>query len=248
MTIPSITSVRNKGNVMIALLVADTDSSSAALEQHIRPLGFDIIRYRSPVKALDNFEEIVPEAVFIDTSDFPRHWKTLVQFIRADTGKDQTIIVLLTGERFTATDADKAVKLGVQAVIDASVPSKEEEQRLSALFARYRAIETSAESLYSGPVLSNSVFLFTNPETGMIITGKIDALSPTQLRFRPDAPSTTSNLNAGTILENCSLKTGAAVSEVSCGVTRNNFVLTLEFSRTPADFTKTISDFIGGKE
>ena len=96
---------------MIALLISDTDIFVDRLEQTVAPCGFDIIRYRSAVKALDNIDEIHPHAVFISASDFPRHWKTLVQFIRADTTRDETVIILLINDRFSNDDADKAIHI-----------------------------------------------------------------------------------------------------------------------------------------
>ena len=102
---------------MKALLIADTDASVMSLTRHIKPYGFDIIRYRSAVKAIENLEEIEPDAVFISAVDFPRHWKTLTQFMRADAKRDDTLIVLITDARFSADDADKAAHLGVQAII-----------------------------------------------------------------------------------------------------------------------------------
>jgi DNA-binding response OmpR family regulator len=56
---------------MIALLVADTDLSVRSIEDTIEPYGFDVVRYRSPVKALDNIDELSPDAVFISTGISP---------------------------------------------------------------------------------------------------------------------------------------------------------------------------------
>jgi hypothetical protein len=42
----------------------------------------DCIRYSSPLKALDNIDEITPDKIIINTIDFPRQWKVIAAFLR----------------------------------------------------------------------------------------------------------------------------------------------------------------------
>ena len=44
---------------MKALLLIDNDRAADLARFYLRPLGFEPIRYRSPLKALDNLDEIV---------------------------------------------------------------------------------------------------------------------------------------------------------------------------------------------
>lgn len=212
---------------MKALLVADTDSSVRKLSEYIRPYGFDVIRYRSAVKALDNIEEIRPDAVFISTGDFPRHWKTLVQFIRADTAKDESVIVLLVNDRFTSDDADKAVHIGVQAIVNESLSGPEDEQQLLKVFSRYRHLGTDA-SYSKQRSFEKAVFLFTNPVSDTIITGKVEDLSASEIVFKPDAPSMTSDLTIGENIGQCSLKLDETILSPKCRVLKNGYLLVLE--------------------
>ena len=85
---------------MKALLLIESDRIANIARFYLRPLGFETIRYRNPVKALDNLEEIDPEAVIMSARDFPRHWKAIAQTIRAEKGKDGCVIVLLKGDSF----------------------------------------------------------------------------------------------------------------------------------------------------
>ena len=229
---------------MIAMLVADSDTSVEALSRSLRPYGFEVVRYRSAVKALDNICEIGPDAVFVSASDFPRHWKVISQFIRSDTDRDRTIIVLLTGERFTADDADKAIHIGVQAMIGETIVSVEDRERLVGLFSRYKPSAEPRESFEYRDVAERATFLFTNPINETIITGKVESISTNDMRFRPDAPSATSDLAAGDVLDQCSLKLGDAVIQPKCRVARNGSVIQLSFDGIAESDAAAIERFI----
>lgn len=229
---------------MIAMLVADSDTSAEALSRSLRPYGFDIVRYRSAVKALDNICEIAPDAVFVSAADFPRHWKVISQFIRADTDRDRTIIVLLTGDRFTSDDADKAIHIGVQATIGEAIASAEDRERLIGLFSRYKPSAEPRETFEYRDVAERATFLFTNPINETIITGKIESISRNDMRFRPDAPSATADLATGDILDQCSLKLGDAVIQPRCRVARNGSVIQLCFDGMSAADSGAIDRFI----
>lgn len=229
---------------MKALLIADTDISVRTLSQYIRPYGFDIIRYRSVLKALDNIEEIEPDAVFISTQDFPRHWKTIVQYIRSDTGKDKTIIILLINERFTSEDADKAVHLGVQAIVNETLSASKDERQIAEIFARYKPVSPESNCFAYEHVSERAVFLFTNPVTDTIITGKIESLGMQEIRFRPDAPSATADLAAGELLDQCSLKLDGKIISAKCRIRTNSNLMILEFVELNSRENDIIKDFI----
>lgn len=227
------------------MLIADTDTSVRKITDCISPWGFDIIHYRSALKAIDNIEEIKPDAVFISAGDFPRHWKTIVQFIRADTGKDKTVIILLTGDRFTSDDADKAVYIGVQAIIKETLADANDEQKILQIFSRYRHVETDYPG-FDPAVAKNAIFLFTNPLNDAIITGKIEGLSAKEICFKPDAPSMTAELANGEILDQCSLKLNDKILSPKCRIRRNAYLMILELIELKKDDTETIGLFISG--
>lgn len=241
---------------MKALIVAETDNPVRTIAGYVTPLGFDVIRYRSAVKALDNIEEIMPDAVFISATDFPRHWKTLSQFIRSDTGKDATLIILLANERFTADDADKAATIGVQAIIGEDLDRPSDEKRLADLLSRYRDIRAgNSANATSAAVVSQSgtlpaatcadaVFLFTNPLNDAIITGKVESLSPTSLAFRPDAPAMVADLAVSDILELCSLKLGDKILSPKCRIRKTGYVLGLDLVEPGESITEALRALI----
>lgn len=203
---------------MIALLISDNDTFIDRLENTVVPNGFDIIRYRSAVKALDNIEEISPDAVFISTSDFPRHWKALVQFIRADITREETIIILLINDRFTEDDADKAIHIGVQAMIREDFAGPADEKTLIDIFTRYRFVDSSRSKRVIHVLREKTSLIFTNPVNDTIITGKVEDLLADEIRFKPDVPSAVSDISEGEPIEDCTLKVGENVFTLNCYV------------------------------
>jgi len=232
---------------MKAMLIADSDASVVTLSRCIKPYGFDTIRYRSALKAIENIEEIAPDAVFISTGDFPRHWKTIVQYIRSDTDKESTVIILLINGRFTAEDADKAVHIGVQAILTETLEASNDEQKLKQVFARYRHLGEEGLVYGRDGIEEHAVFLFTNPVNDTIITGKIDSLGQTEIRFKPDAPSSTSDLAPGELLDQCSLKIDGTILSPVCMIKKNTNVMVLEFVALDGKTSKVISAFISGE-
>lgn len=229
---------------MKALLIADSDNAARTISGFITSYGFDIIRYRSALKAIENIEEIAPNAIFISTGDFPRHWKTIVQYVRSDTDKDTTIVILLINERFTADDADKAVHIGVQAIISDTLTASNDEHQLRELFSRYKPVSPGTNAYIYNNISERSVFLFTNPLNDTIITGKVDFLSTTEIKFRPDAPSVTAELSCGEIIENCSLKIGDTIISLQCRINKNGNLMVLEFEKMNDKDSKILSEFI----
>lgn len=232
---------------MKALLIADTDSTVKTVERFVEPIGFDVIRYRSAIKALDNIDEIMPDAIFISTGDFPRHWKTIVQFVRSDTGKERTVIVLLVNDRFTADDADKAIHVGVQAIVSESLDTAGDEPKLAELFSRYKPIETGSGAVrYEYKAVSDrAAFMFTNPLSDAIITGRLEGFDSSSLLFRPDAPSSVSDLSEGDELEECSLKLGDDILTPECRVIKGGSLMKIEIAKLSEREKKSLAAFIG---
>ncbi len=232
---------------MKAMIIADSDETARSVEGYVAPLGFDSVHYRSAVKALDNIGEIEPDAVFISSGDFPRHWKAIVQFIRSDTGKDRTIIVLLTGERFTAEDADKAIHIGVQAIVRETLDSAEDEPKLAEVFARYKSVDgPGGPARYSHEELAEkAAFMFTNPLTEAIVTGRLERLDTEGLQFRPDVPSAAADLAEGDRVGECSLKIGDDLISADCRVRKGGTILRLDFDGLGEKERRKIEAFIG---
>lgn len=101
---------------MKALIVADSDDVIKNFSQSLESLGYDIISYRWIMKALDNVEEINPQLILISAEDYPRHWKTFIQYINS-LSIALPKIYLFTQEHFGENENRKAKWLGVKAII-----------------------------------------------------------------------------------------------------------------------------------
>ena len=225
---------------MKALLISDLPRSTDDLQPLFSEYKFDLIHYRSPLKALDNIEEISPNIVLINTRDFPRHWKPITQHIRWDTSREEIPVILLTPSDFSADEADKAMFLGVQGIINLKENNNFNDdvlKELRMIFNRYnynhiKNIEKSVQ------------FLFTNPINETIITGTVKNLTENDIVFLPDMPANVGNLNAGMVLDQCSLKIENRSIVPNCKIVSNSSVMNLDFADLSDDDKKIIADFL----
>ncbi|MGI5172038.1 hypothetical protein H0R92_00340 [Treponema sp. OMZ 840] len=115
---------------MKALLISESEDVLNSYAAFFNKAGYDIICYRWLLKAMDNLEEIAPQLVFIDGSDYPRHWKTLVQHIKTGFGPLQPRIFL--GAHLSEEESEKADFLGVHC-LDTSIEEKDIQEQITAL-------------------------------------------------------------------------------------------------------------------
>lgn len=101
---------------MKALLIAESEDILNSFNDFFNTNGYDTICYNWLLKALDNMEEIAPHVVLINSIDYPRHWKTLVQYIRSNDVIPVSIIILVTAENFDEDEQAKAKILDVHCV------------------------------------------------------------------------------------------------------------------------------------
>lgn len=98
---------------MKTLIISEDSTVSDALNNTLRDIGSETIIYRWLLKAMDNLEEISPENIIVSCCDYPRHWKTLVQFVRADLARTKANIILYIPEDFSEDEKAKAKALGI---------------------------------------------------------------------------------------------------------------------------------------
>jgi hypothetical protein len=211
---------------MKALLVVEDDAIADIVRFYIQPLGLDVIRYRDPIKALDNLDEIAPDAVIMSARDFPRHWKTIVVDIRASRPKSACAIILLKGAWFPFEEAAKAAYLEVNGVIKEDLADKVELGRFQAILKRYIHIEDArASDRYVPCAWDRLGFIMSHPFTFMPIPGRIELLSTSGLSFVPDSPALVADLEPGTIVEDASLRIDDRILTLQCKLLRNSGAL-----------------------
>lgn len=224
---------------MKALLISDLPRSTDDLESLFSEYEFALIHYRSPLKALDNIEEISPDIVVINARDFPRHWKPITQHIRWNTSKEDILVIILTPPDFPADDADKAMFLGVQGVI-----TLKENINFKGILDELRMIFNRYNYKHIKNLSKNVQFLFTNPITETIVTGTVKNLTEEGIVFLPDMPANTDNLTADMILDQCSLKIENRSIVPNCKIVSNSSVMNLDFADLSDDDKKLITDFL----
>jgi len=196
------------------LLALGSGDAFHSLPLRVRARGFTVARYANVPKAMDNLDELDPDAIVMSARDYPRHWKTFVQFARSERSRTACPIVLLTGDVFPPEEAAKATHLRVNGVIP--------ESGLDAALPRF------LELLEPGAALRRR-YGFVFVWDGEIIAGELTAVSPRSLSYRPDHLPPT--LSPGDELAECSLRAGAAMLNPVCRVTRIDRDLDAEFAR-----------------
>jgi len=227
---------------MMMMLVSETQDKSEDIIKFFRDEAMDIIHYSSPMKALDNLQEIAPDAVLLDAVDFPRHWKVITQYLRYNTSKNEVVVILIVNNLFSALDMDKAIKVGVQGIInvESSLEAvvKQAQDILvkykSLIFKKYRSSRISYKDLCS--------FLFVDPITASIITGKISQITSSSMLFIPDTK--VEGLEKDMILANCSLKIEDYIITPKARVIEIANYITLEFLDMNESDVSAIENFL----
>ena len=118
---------------MKALIICDEKSVIEKLDKILCGCGFDTIIYNWLLKALDNIEEISPNFTIISVSDYPRHWKTLVQFINSGIARSSDKVILYTPKPLSLEEDKKAQALGVAGCFYSFEESEDGLKKLRAL-------------------------------------------------------------------------------------------------------------------
>lgn len=127
---------------MKTLVIADNDEIVKDILCTLDKKGMDSIVYRWLLKALDNLEEISPDSIIISAFEYPRHWKTLVQFCKSGITRKIPVFILYRQEEISEEELNKEKALGVYGVFYDS-KSSELENLLSQLQNEAPAAEVS---------------------------------------------------------------------------------------------------------
>jgi hypothetical protein len=215
---------------MKLLLVASRDEYASVLGYHLKPIGFEVERISNPVRALEDLEEIDPQAIVFHAGDFPRHWKTLLKIAREKHNKEELIFILITPPGFDLEEAAKAAHLGVNGIIGEDLSDKKELYRLEELVRRYRSVREKRNFARLVPTQEDSlIFAFTHPLRMALIMGRIKEISIQGTSIDPAPGAGVSDLEVGQEIRDCSVKMGDEVISVTCRLTRNTDELGFQF-------------------
>jgi hypothetical protein len=230
---------------MKLLLILGSDDSYDIIAQYVRPLGFELIRYRHVLKAMDNVDEINPTAIVISARDFPRHWKVLIQFIRSERSRESCPIIVLKGNSFPIEECSKAFFLGASGLIDESLHNLSELDRLQKILGRYVPINERRKynRLYVED-WQRFDFLFVNPANRFIISGALKTISAGGISFLPIFPSLLQDTPLDTELTECSLRSGDIILAPVCRMVRSGRMISLEFVSFPESEKQTLEQYL----
>ncbi|MDR2100962.1 MAG: PilZ domain-containing protein [Treponema sp.] len=219
---------------MKLLTVLGSDDGWDQIIHALKPMGFEIIRYRHVLKAMDNLDEVDPSAVIISAQDFPRHWKPLIQFIRNERPRETCPIIILRGPLFSDAEASHALYLGANGVVKTAAPGAAEEKQLRGLLNRYLPAREKRKNLrYSADREQGVNFLIAHPRDGVILTGRVKNISRGGLFFSPDHLALVGDIPLNATLSACSLRVGRAIFSPVCKLSRAGTTLALEFLSFP---------------
>ena len=108
---------------MKALIISEDENVYTSLNNTLIEAGYDTIIYKWLLKALDNIEEIRPDCIVVSSSEYPRHWKTLVQFVKSGIGGDDVDVYLYEPNPMSKEDEEKARILGITDYFTSLEPS-----------------------------------------------------------------------------------------------------------------------------
>jgi hypothetical protein len=230
---------------MKLLLILGSDSSYDSISQYIKPLGFELIRYRHVVKAMDNIEEINPMAIVVSARDFPRHWKILVQFVRSERSKETCPIIILKGENFPLEETSKAFFLGVSGLVNEDLGNPIEMDRLQKILSRYIPVEEKRKfnRVYVEP-WHRIGLLISNPKDKAVITGEVKAISLSGISFLPSNLSMMKDIALNGKLNECSLRVGDDILSPVCRLARTGRIVSFEFIFFPAGEQEKLEQYL----
>lgn len=208
---------------MKVLLIAEEDQTINALVPAIKKSGAEIITYRWLLKALDNVEEIAPDMVIISTAEYPRHWKTFVQFTKSGIGGVVPKVILYNSRPMNDDEKAKARSLGVFGMFN-SLDEKGLEK-----VEKYLAGKSEQTFGYvsNGPMFE---LVFTNPKNECLVTGIVKRLSDNRIEFESDVPDLVKNLAAGDTIERATFGENKIYKYVGVKVLSNEKALELKLT------------------
>ena len=230
---------------MKLLLVLGSDDTFNLISLFVKPLGFEIVRYNHVLKAMDNIDEIAPHAIVISARDFPRHWKTMVQFVRNERSKEVCPIIILKGENFPVEEASKASFLGVSGIVLEALDNPAEIDRLQGVLSRYMPVDEKRRNRrFPALPWQNFGFMFNRPGDNILVTGEVKNISSGGLSFLPSNPPFMKDISLNMQLSDCSLRAGNSIFSPGCRLARTGRIVSIEFISFPDGEQEALSKYI----
>ena len=160
---------------MKALIISDEENFSLCMDNFFNANNVNTIIYKWLLKALDNIEEIHPDIIVLSAAEYPRHWKTLVQFVKSGIGGDDVSIFLYEPSELSEDDEEKIKLLGINGVFKTLEP-----EQIAVISSAFDSVENAKkEKVHDG-------IIALNPFTNAFITGSVTCTPEKQLCLEAD--------------------------------------------------------------
>ena len=230
---------------MKLLLVLGSDDNYETISRSVQPLGFEIIRYRHVMKAMDNLDEIDPQAIMVSARDFPRHWKILVQFVRSERPKEACPVVLLKASTFSTEETSKAFFLGANGVLDDALEAPGRLDRLQNIMGRYVPVHEKRRNIrYTMEPWHHVGFIAANLCGSEIAVGNVRDISLCGLSFVPGKSGPPKEARLHEEFGECSLRVGDAILSPTCRLVRTGKTVCMEFVRFPKGEKRILEEYL----
>ncbi|MDR2186203.1 MAG: PilZ domain-containing protein [Treponema sp.] len=229
---------------MKLLLIMGSDDAYQLISYHLKSLGLELIRYRHVLKAMDNVDEVDPAGIIVSTEDFPRHWKTLVQFVRFERTKDACPIIILKGNSFPVEEMAKAYFLEVNGMVSEDLSDPAEVEKLKSLITGGGIVEKRRARRFHVNLGNRLGFIISNPLHKCLVPGEIKTISKSGISFTPFHPESAKDITANLELSGCSLRTGDVMLSPVCRVVRVGESISMEFTSFPGNEHKILESYL----
>lgn len=224
---------------MILMLIKGESTLGEDLGKLLAPYGISVVHYRNPIKAMDNFEELRPRIVLYDLQDFPRHWKILIKYLREEYAKDQAVFLLFSEARPPLEEANKALFLGVNGLLNFDGKSEALARSIREVFLRYGTFDRTWDS-GEEPAEESFGFVFRHPKKKHLVTGCLTQMEESWAIFKPDFPHEIADLVAGDQILSCSLRLQERLISMDASVVKNTGALHLKLEASLGDGTEKL--------
>jgi len=95
---------------MVAVILAEDDNFFSEVSKRARLHRYSVIRYRDPVKLIDNLDELSPAVLILRYEDFPLHWKTVAGYAHFSAALKNTVSILFTPSALSSPFPDPSLR------------------------------------------------------------------------------------------------------------------------------------------
>ena len=166
---------------MKILIISDDSAFINTIDSYFQKRGHSSIIYKWLIKAMDNLEEIKPEVIIVSADEYPRHWKSLVQFMESGIAGNKFKIFLYKKTPFSEQDSQKITKLKISKIF-----SKLDEVTINNTFnhlftSKTQSVAQTKKKIEN--VQNDNSLIITNPGTHNFIYGTYSFIDNTNLLF-----------------------------------------------------------------